>query len=168
VERIRVPKVDRNGLVTLNGESVGWVERIHEETLYSYISGGKGPARWAPKDREGNPLPGPWRTRRDAVDVVIKASAGIEINSVELKNSHCSPPHDTIWVADIGVNGNYFGVSRFPGEEHWFSFYEHTLGAIIPRLSTMAEVRPARALVHAGAIAALNAAAREKGAAFND
>lgn len=160
VSPVKVNRAD--GTVTVNGEVRGRVEKTTDGTSFmSAISGNPGPAMWFAIDKDGERLfRSPFRTQRDAVDVVVKASEPMKIDAFERDRFGSNR-----WVTGVTVRGSHFGVSRAAGSEYWLVHYIHMLGAIMPSLSTLPGCN-GQAIVRQEVIDALNQAATDAGISF--
>lgn len=152
------PKVTREGVVTVNGKTVGSVERTRKDTsIYATIGNFDGPVKWIPKDIDGKPISDPRDTRRDAVRMVAAHAEPLTVEVTRKKD---------LWHAEVRVQGSSLGATRHDAESHWFVHFVWAAGAIIPSLSTLPGTRPARAIVRQDVIDMLNEAANKQGAWF--
>lgn len=152
-------KVDRNGIVKIDGNVVGYVERTTDGTsMVSAISGNAGPVKWIPRGTDRNALAGCQSTRREAARIVAEYAAPITVKGMELKSTYYRAPLDQVWSASLTFQGTRMLVSRGPLESAWHIDSLTPRGAFFPTFHHGTGSRPGEVLIHVECIAALNKA----------
>lgn len=130
------PRVAKDGTVTLDGATIGRVEKetvrgLHETMLGASVSGG-GKAVWHAFDATGErlSLSYGYDTRTKAVARIVKASQPLTVT--DLRREHGLGMSGECVTAWVRKQGHTFGVSRYAHEEHWIVDYYSSPDSICP------------------------------------
>lgn len=129
-----IPKVSREGIVTVDGVTIGRVVRTHGETVASVLLGTEGPVVWKAVSADGNELTArEYETRKRAVAVVVEAAQPTTVGKIHQGTDMMTGR--AYLACSLMHKGSYFGLSRYPGESGWVVDYLHPLGQIMPTWS---------------------------------
>lgn len=131
-------KVNREGVITVDGTVVGHVKKEMRQGLFATALGasysGGGTAYWTPFGDDGTQLSEyGCDTRKRAVDLVVKHAQPLSVSDVKLEyglgvDAKCV----TAWVK---WRGYAFGVSRYAHESEWVVDCLFTPASMMPTFS---------------------------------
>ncbi len=133
-----VVKVNREGVVTRDGETIGHVKKEMRQGLFATALGvsygtGDGTPWWIPFAGDGTQLSDGYDTRKKAVERIDKHTRPTEISHLEIGSGWLS---DAKFVsASVRHKGFWFSVSRYADEPHWVVDAMATPDSIMPVFS---------------------------------
>jgi hypothetical protein len=136
-------KVTRDGTVTVDGKTVGRVEKRMEQRGFAYTES----AVWYPVNADGVQLGGRFGcdTRKKAADLVARDAQPFKADGFKVERDFSdSASFVSGWVT---YRGHTFGVSRYATEQHWIVDYYAAPGAFCPTFSNGSGSRCTRAQV---------------------
>lgn len=142
-------KVSRDGSVSVDGTTVGRVEKVMRtgpfiEGIGVRFGFGDGTPQWVPYAADGTKLTDGHGTRKAAVERVVSHSAPLAINKVQLETSWSNRKFVSAWVT---YKGHSFSVSRYASESQWVVDAYFAPGAFMPAWSNGSGTRVTSARV---------------------
>jgi hypothetical protein len=133
-------KVNREGIVTVDGTPIGKVEKEMRQGLFMQMAtatgvgySGDGTPFWVPFDVDGKKLHDGYETRKRAVARIESHVKPLAVNSLKIEHS---------WIGDmpfvsgwLEYQGYAFGISRYASESQWVVDYLATPDSIMPVFS---------------------------------
>lgn len=130
--------VKRDGAVMSDGKVIGRVEKEMRQGLFATALGvgysGAGTPYWVPFDADGNKLHDGYDTRKRAVSLVEANAQPLSAKDFKVENYYglLSRERSAFVSGTVTMAGHYFGVSRYPNEDHWVVDYYVAPGAFCP------------------------------------
>lgn len=131
---VTAPKVNREGVVSRDGEIIGHVKKEMRQGIFATLLGasysGTGTPFWIPFAADGTQLSDGYETRKRAVERIDKHSRPLTIDRFKTERyTFGGTPFVSAWVS---YQGHSFGVSRYANEDAWIVDCYFTPDSMMP------------------------------------